>query len=147
MNSNFNPPFLGTRSSNSVGTQEWAFASGNLAALTGVSILLCTLKASAANPILYSARLITVTANTASGAVTGSLGTASAGTQIINATSLKATAGTNILPSPLWVYAVADVAIWHTFTVASGTDAAGLYTVELLCRQFNINGYVSGELA
>lgn len=114
-----------------VNRQIWKMTSGDGQLTTGVSRKFATLPASAANPVLYKVRVVTVVANTASGAVTGSIGTTSGGTEVINATSLKATAGTVVAGTNDFVYAEADVDLYATYTVASGTDAAGKWLIIL----------------
>lgn len=130
----------GNRLGANIVKHSWLF--GSTAALgnvitSGTNQKLMTIPATTLNPVVYTARVITIAANTAAGAVTGSLGTASAGTQIINATSLKATAGTNVVPTQQFIYAEVDTDIWLNFTVASGTDAAGKFLVLVEAHEVN----------
>lgn len=118
--------------------QSWLFATGLNGLVSGLNQKLCTIAAATLNPILYTVRLIEIAANTASGAVTASVGTASAGTQLLNAVSLKATAGTNYVPTQAFVYSEADVDIWLNFTVASGTDAASKFVVIVEAHEVNL---------
>lgn len=111
-------------------------ANGNVIA-TGSNQKLCTLPANLFNPILYTVRIVEIAANTATGAVTASIGTVSAGTQLINAVDLKGTAGVNYTTANARVYAEADVDIWLNYTVASGTDAAGKFVVQVEAYEVN----------
>lgn len=119
----------GNRLGSVINRQAWKFASGDGVLVTGVSQRLCTVLGSVANPGLYKVRIITVTANTASGNVTGSIGTTSGGTEVINGTSLKAAAGTVVTQTNEFIYTEANVDLYVTYTVASGTDAAGKWIV------------------
>lgn len=113
-------------------------ANGNVV-VSGTNQKLCTLPATTFQPVLYSVKLIEIAANTAAGAVTASVGTASAGTQLLNAVDLKAAAGTNYVTAPVEVYSEVDVAIWLNYTVASGTDASSKFVIEVTSREVNVN--------
>lgn len=133
---------LGTRSASSLVEATWLFcstgvANGNVIA-TGSNTLLCTLPATTFSPIIYTVRIVEIVANTAAGAVTASIGTASAGTQLLNAVDLKGTAGVNYTTANARIYAEADVAIWLNYTVASGTDAAGKFAVIVEAYEVNV---------
>lgn len=112
-----------------INRQPWKFASGDGQLTTGISAKLCTLPGTTLNPVLYKVRVMTIVANTAAGAVTLSIGTTSGGTEVINATSLKAAAGTVVAGTADFIYSEANVDLYITYTVASGTDAAGKYLV------------------
>lgn len=133
---------VGNRSGSAVVFASWLFcsagvATGNVIA-TGTNQLLCTLPGSTFNPIIYTARIVVIVANTAAGAVTSTLGTTSAGTDIIGSSSLKATAGTNYTTSNAKIYAEVDTPVYLNFTVASGTDAAGKFAVIIEATEVNV---------
>lgn len=133
---------VGSRSGSNLVALTWLFcstgvANGNVIA-SGTNQLLVTLPATTFNPILYTVRIIEVAANTAAGAVTASLGTASAGTQLVNAADLKAAAGTTYTTANARIYAEADVAVWLNYTVASGTDAASKFVVQVEAYEINV---------
>lgn len=121
---------------------SWLFASAGVAVgnliVTGTNQKLMTIPASTANPVLYTVRIIDIVANTAAGAVTAAIGTTSAGTDIIGASSLKATAGTNYTTANAFIYAEADTDIWLNYTVASGTDAAGKFAIVVDAFEVNV---------
>lgn len=121
---------------------SWLFCSTGVAngtvITTGSNQKLCTLPGSTFQPLLYTVRIIDIVANTASGAVTAALGTTSAGTDIIGASSLKATAGVNYTTTNAFIYSEVDVDVWLNYTVASGTDAAGKFAIVVEAFEVNV---------
>lgn len=138
----------GNRMGSIIVKQSWLFCSTGVAVgnviTTGTNQKLMTIPASTFLPVAYTVRIIDIVANTAAGAVTAAIGTTSAGTDIIGASSLKATAGTNYTTTNAFVYAEADTDIWLNYTVASGTDAAGKFAI--IVEAFELNVTASNTL-
>lgn len=126
---------LGTRIGALVTAQ--GFSLDNTNNLTGVNLKLCTVEASAAKPVAIRVRAVVVVADTNSSTATLSVGTASAGTQFLNAVDLKAAAGTNYKPTNDVIIAVANTDIWAVRTLA-GTVGVGQSVVLVELAEVNI---------
>ncbi len=135
-------PILGARIGALVTAQTFQVDRTRL--VTAANNKLFTIEASTTNPVAYRTRLVVETAETTTGASALSVGTASGGTQILNAVDLKSTAGTNLVPTNNVRVATADTDIWAVATRADTNGAGGL--AFLIIELFDINTVASSTV-
>lgn len=127
---------LGTRQGTNVNTQSFSLDFVNN--LTAVNLKLCSIKASVAKPVALTTRAVIVTADNSGTSATLSIGTASGGTQILNAVDLKGTAGVNYEPTNKTLILVADTDIYAVKTLVGTAATAGQIVVSLAMHEVNV---------
>lgn len=105
---------------------------------TATPIKLCTVKATAQNPARIRVRAVVGVASDAATTATLSVGTASSGTQFLNAVNIKAAAQTNYAPTNDTMVVTADTDIWGLRTI-TGAETVGTAWILVEVSDLNVN--------
>lgn len=112
---------------------------------SGTDLLLCTICASATRPVKLRLAAVVGTSYDAATSAVLSVGTAAAGTQLLNAVNIKAAAGTKYTPTITEQIYVVDTPIYAR-TTSVGTNTVGQVFIMAEIAELNVNQpTVTGE--
>lgn len=127
----------GTRQGSAVTQQSFSLDYVNN--LTGVDLLLCTVKASPQLPVKMDLRAIIGTADNSGTTSVLRVGSAANGAQYLNDVDLKGTAGVNYTTGNVSIVLVADTTIYARITRVGTAATAGQVFIAVDLAEININ--------